>query len=198
MAKPSWSTVNPSSGSGNDTVSVGASVHTGRSQRSGSLTFKATGVTDIPVSVTQTAKPEFVTVENVSAAKGGGNVTISGVSNSSKLTFALGGGDITISLPGTYSAGGANTSNGAAIAGDPGATEQFNFALTVSVPANTTIAVKTRIITVAANGGQSASATITQAAGDPTLSVNPTTLTIDANGTQVSVSVTSNTNWSVE
>jgi hypothetical protein len=144
------------------------------------------------------AKPEFVSIENVSASKGGGNVTVTGTSNSSKLTFALGTGSLVISLPNTYSAGGTGTTNGATIAGDPGASAQFSFSLVISVPANTTTGALTKTVTVTANGGQQATSTISQAAGDPTLSVTPTSITLTAEGTAVSVTVTSNTNWTVE
>lgn len=197
MAKASWCTTTPESGSGNGTVNVGASVHTGRNQRTTSLTFKATGVTDQTVAVTQLAKAEFVTLTNVSASKGGGTVTMTGKTNSSKLTFSLGTGDLVVSLPASYSAGGASTANGSAISGDPGAAAEFEFSLEFSVPENTTTGELTKTVTVAANGGQTASATITQAAGDAALSLSASTITFDAEGTAKSITVTSNTNWTV-
>jgi hypothetical protein len=198
MAKPSWASTSPTSGSGNGTVNISGSTHTGRAQRSGALTYKASGVTDVSQSVTQEAKPEFVTIENISVGKGGGSVTVTGTSNSSKLNFALGIGAIVASLPSTYSAGGASTSNDAVITGDPGATAQYNFSITLTAAANGTTASRTQTLTVTANGGQSAQSTLSQAAGDPTLSVSPTSITLTAAGTAVSVTVTSNTNWSVE
>jgi hypothetical protein len=197
MAKPTWVTNSPTSGSGNGTVNISGTAHTGRVQRSGSDTFSATGVTDISLAIVQEAKAEFVTANNISAPKGGGTVTITGSTNSSKLNFALGAGNIAISLPTNYSAGGATTANNAAITGDPGAAAQFDFSIQVTVPANTTTAAMTRAITVTANGGQSATSTISQAAGDPTLSVSPTSITLTAAGTAVSATVTSNTNWTV-
>jgi hypothetical protein len=198
MAKPNWATNTPSSGSGNGTVNTSGTVHTGRVQRSGTNTYKATGVSDVPQTINQEAKPEFVTISDASASKAGGNVTITGTSNSSKLTFAFGTGGLAITLPGSYSAGGATTTNGATITGDPGASAQFNFSLTIAVPANATTGALSRVITVTANGGQQASATLTQAAGDPVLSINPSTITLTAAGTAVSTTVTSNTNWTVE
>jgi hypothetical protein len=198
MAKPSWATNTPSSGSGNGTVNTSGTEHTGRVQRSGINTYKATGVTDTLQTVNQEATPEFVNILDASAPKAGGSVTISGISNSSKLTFSLGTGNLTIALPGSYSAGGATTTNGATITGDPGATAQFNFSLTISVPANATTGALSRVITVTAAGGQQASATLTQAAGDPALSINPSVITLTAAGTAVSTTVTSNTNWTVE
>lgn len=198
MAKPTWVTTQPSSGSGNGTVQVSATAHTGRVQRTGELTYKADGADDVVQSVTQKGKAEFVTVENVSASKAGGSVTVKGKSNSSKLTFALGTGDITITLPNTYTAAGKSATNGTAINGDPGASAEFEFSLAVTVPANTTIAAKSRQITVTTAGGQSATSTISQAAGDAALEVLPASITLEADGTAVEVTVTSNTSWTVE
>lgn len=198
MAKPTWVTTQPSSGSGNGTVQVSATAHTGRVQRTGELTYKADGADDVVQSVTQKGKEEFVTVENVSASKAGGSVTVKGKSNSSKLTFALGTGNIIITLPNTYTAAGKSATNGTAISGDPGASAEFEFSLAVTVPANTTIAAKSRQITVTTAGGQSATSTISQAAGDAALEVLPASITLEADGTAVEVTVTSNTSWTVE
>ena len=198
MAKPQWVATQPSSGSMNGTVNVSGSKQTGRNQRSGKLTFKADGAPDVERPVNQAGRTEFVTVSDVSAPKGGGNVTITGKSNSSKLNFALGVGDITVTLPTNYSAGGATTPNNTAITGDPGASAEFEFSMTLAIPANSTVTNKSRKITITAAGGQTATSTISQAAGDPVLSVAPTSITLDAEGAAVAVTVTSNTNWTVE
>lgn len=197
MSKASWNNVNPSTGSGDVVVNVGGSVHTGRQQRVSTPTFKAVGVTDQVLTVTQKAKAEFVSISDVSAGKEGGNVTVTGKSNSSKLTFSLGAGDITLILPEKYSAAGAETTNGNAIEGDPGASAEFDFSLTITVPMNETTEPKTRAINVVAAGGQSASATVSQPAGDPVLTISPESVTIEADGTAVAVTVESNTNWQV-
>lgn len=198
MAKPSWVTPQPASGSNNGTINVSGAKHTGRTQRSGTLTFKASGTADVARPVNQAGRTEFVNVADVSAPKGGGNVTITGKTNSSKLNFALSTGDITITLPPTYIAGGATINNNTAITGDPGANAEFDFSMTIAIPANSTINPKDRKISVTAAGGQAVTSTISQAAGDPTLSVSPETIALDADGTAVAVTVTSNTNWTVE
>jgi hypothetical protein len=198
MAKAAWATTTPASGSESGTSNIAGSTHTGRLQRQTSLTIKASGVTDIPHVVTQEAKAEFVAIDNVSVAKGGGNVTVTGKSNSTKLKFVLGSGAVVASLPANYSAGGASTANDTAITGDPGATAEYAFSLTLSAAANGTTAARTQTLTVTATGGQSAQATISQAAGDPTLAVSPDSITLTAAGTAVAVTVTSNTNWTVE
>lgn len=147
------------------------------------------------LTVTQKAKAEFVTINNVSATKEGGNVTVTGKSNSSKLTFSLGAGDITVTLPEKFSAGGAETTNNTTIEGDPGASAEFDFSMTIAVPKNETTAPKTRAINVVAAGGQSASGTISQPEGDPVLTLSQNAVTIEADGTPVAITVISNTNW---
>ncbi|MDL2290385.1 hypothetical protein LJB95_03175 [Paludibacteraceae bacterium OttesenSCG-928-F17] len=198
MAKANWCIVNPNTGSGNGTVNVSANVHTGRVQRTTSLTFKAAGVTDKTVSVNQQAKAEYVILNDITAEKAGGIITMTGKTNSAKLTFSLGVGDLVVTIPNNYLAGGANTANGANIAGDPGATAEFDFSIQFTVPVNNTVDAKTKTITVTATGGQTKSATITQAAGDPVLSVSPASITLDADGSIVAVTVSSNTEWTVE
>jgi hypothetical protein len=201
MAKANWVVVNPSSCSGNKTINVSSSAeHTGRSARSTVLTITAANVEAKTVNVTQQGKPEFV--ENISdtatANKEGQNVTISGVSNSKKLTFSLGTGDLSISLPTTYTAGGITTNNGADITGDPGATTQYNWSIVINVPINNVTSEMSRQIIVTDEGGNTDICTLTQAACSATLSVDKNTIELTYQGTAVSFNVTSNTNWTIK
>jgi len=200
MAYASWLNPSKTSGSGDDTVSFSASEHTGRTARTTTATFSASGVESKVLSVTQSGKTEFVSIDSTaSVAKAGGSVTISGTSNSSKLTFSETGTDnIGISLPSSYTANSVSTNNGSAITGDPGASQEYSFSITITnIAANTTTSSKTSQITVTPNSGTAAVCNITQAAGDPTLSISPSSITIPAAGTAQSVSVTSNTSWSI-
>lgn len=200
MTKANWVVVNPTSGSGNKTVNVSSSAeHTGRSARTTVLTITAANVDSKTVNVTQQGKPEY-TINNsdtATAAKGGQNVTISGVSNSAKLTFSLGTGDLNISLPETYTAGGVSTTNGSAIAGDPGATAQYNWSIVITVGENATIEELSKQIIVTDEGGNTDTCTLTQTAGDATLSVSKTAIELTYQGTAVSFDITSNTSWTI-
>lgn len=201
MAKANWVRVNPASGSGNATVNVSSSAeHTGRKARTTVLTWKAANVQDVVRSVSQAGKPEYVDIADAASAdKAGKVVTISGVSNSSKLTFSLGLGDLTdISLPSTYVANSVNTANGAAISGDPGASAEYNFSIAITVPANNDIAAKTRQIIVEDEAGNRDVCTLTSAAGDAYVTVQEGTIELDYKGTAVPVSVQSNTTWTIE
>lgn len=201
MAKANWVRVNPASGSGDATVNVSSSTeHTGRKARTTTLTWKAANVQDVVRSVSQAGKPEYVDIADAASAdKAGKVVTISGVSNSSKLTFSLGLGDLTdISLPSTYVANSLNTNNGAAISGDPGASAEYHFSITITVPANNDIAAKTRQIIVEDEAGNRDVCTLTSAAGDAYVTVQEGTIELDYKGTAVPVSVKSNTTWTIE
>ena len=204
MAYASWASPNKTSGNGNDTVSWSASEHTGRSSRTTTATFSASGVESKTLTIVQSGKTEFVSFTSSTAAvdKTGGTLTITGTSNSSKLTFALTGTNgIGLTLPSSYTANSVSTTNDSAITGDPGATQQYTFSITFSnIGENTTISSKTSQLTVTPNSGSSdaVTCTITQAAGDAYLTISPTTITIPAAGTPAqSVAVSSNTNWSI-
>lgn len=200
MAKANWAVVNPSSGSGNKTINVSSSAeHTGRSARSTVLTITAANVEAKTVNVTQQGKPEFTNnnSDTATAVKGGQNVTISGVSNSKKLTFSLGTGDLNITLPASYTAGGVTTANGTAINGDPGATAQYNWSIVITVGENTTISSMSKQIIVTDEGGNTDTCVLTQAAGDAYLTVSKSAIELTYQGTAVSFNVESNTSWTI-
>jgi hypothetical protein len=200
MAKANWLKVDPSQGSGNATVKVSSTAeHTGRKARTTTLTWTAANVQDVTRNVSQAGKPEHVSIaESASADKAGKLVTISGISNSAKLTFSLGSGNLTdITLPSTYTANSVSTNNGAAISGDPGATAEYNFSIAITVPANTDISEKTRQIIVTNEAGDTAICTLRSAAGDAFVTVQEGTIELDYLGTAVSWSVESNTTWTI-
>ena len=200
MAKASWAVVEPSKGSGNKEVSVKSSAeHTGRLARTTVLTFKAAYCQDVQRTVNQAGKPEYVDIaESAAAEKTGKVVTISGVSNSKKLTFSLSTGDLDITLPDNYNANSTDTANGTEITGDPGALAAYNFSIAVTVPANETVDPKTRQIIVTDEGGHQDVCLLTVAAGDAYLRVAEGEINLDYQGTPVTVKVESNTEWTVE
>ena len=200
MAKANWVRVNPSSGSGNVNVNVSSTAeHTGRVARITTLTWKAANVANIERTVSQAGKPEYVDVADAASAdKAGKVVTISGVSNSKKLAFTLGTGDLAITLPSSYTANSVNTTNGANISGDPGAVAEYNFSISINVPANTSTTAKTRQIIVTDEGGHEDVCLLTSASGDAYVTVAEGVIELDYKGTAVTVEVKSNTTWSIE
>lgn len=194
-------TVDPVSGSGDQAVNFSGEKHTGRLQRTINLTVTTNGGAKKALVVNQAAAAEVVRSDspNASVQKTGGNVTITGKSNSTKLTFAVTPAEengLTLQLPASYTAAGKTTANGAVIADDPGATGEFVWSITISnVPANVTIEELTATLKVTAAGGQTANVTVTQAAGDSTIELDKETINLDVNGTQQTVNVTSNDSW---
>ena len=185
-------TVDPVSGSGDQAVNFSGEKHTGRLQRTINLTVTTNGGAKKAL-VVRSDSP------NASVQKTGGNVTITGKSNSTKLTFAVTPAEengLTLQLPANYTAAGKTTANGAVIADDPGAAGEFVWSITISdVPANVTIEELTATLKVTAAGGQTANVTVTQAAGDSTIELDKEIINLDVNGTQQTVNVTSNDSW---
>lgn len=194
-------TVDPVSGSGDQAVNFSGDKHTGRLQRTINLTVTTSGGAKKALVVNQAAAAEVVRSDspNVSVQKTGGNVTITGKSNSTKLTFAVTPAKkngLTLHLPANYMAAGKVTANGAIIADDPGAAGEFVWSITISnVPANATIEELTATLKVTAAGNQIANVTVTQAAGDSTIELDKGIINLDVNGTQQTVDVTSNDSW---
>lgn len=194
-------TVDPVSGSGDRAVNFSGEKHTGRLQRIINLTVTTNGGAKKALVVNQAAAAEVVRSDspNASVQKTGGNVTITGKSNSTKLTFSVTSAEengLTLQLPANYTAAGKTTANGAVIANDPGATGEFVWSISIAdVPANTKVDELVANLTVTAAGGQTANVTVTQAAGDSTIELDKETINLDVNGTQQTVDVTSNDSW---
>ena len=174
-------TLTPKTGTGNAKVSISCSERTGRVDTSPvTFTAKMNGFSvSKSVSVVQKGKPEFVTVNNSAVAvdKKGETVTITGVSNTSKLSFSCAADEVTFS---SYTANGASATNGVAIAGDPGASAQFAFSIPVTISANTTASSKSYTLNVVTEGGQRTAVVLTQIASDftydLTLTASPTSI----------------------
>ena len=199
MAKASWVLVNPSAGQGNASVAVSSSAeHTGRVARQTTLTITAADCEDVYVSVNQQGKQCYVAVpETATAQKAGQTVTIEGISNAELLNFTLGSGNLVVELPANYTAAGVETPNNTAIAGDPGATAEYNFSMKIVVPANESVEELTKQVIVSDGDGHSDIITIKQAAGDAHLSVSKNSIELDYLGTAVSFDVVSNTSWTI-
>lgn len=199
--------VSPDSGSGNTQLTLKAQTPNLGNRVIKSATFNATapGVSQPATFVANLQpKPEFVTFDNgseQSVPKSGGSVTITGKSNSSKLTFTKGSGDIISANISSvnYTAGGKQTVNGVAIEGDPGASAQYNFSIVLTATENGTVDDRNQQIIVTAAGGSSITATITlkQSAGDAFISVEPTEIDVPQDGSEVQVQVSTNTTFTV-
>lgn len=150
-----WLLLNKSTGQGDDTVAITSSIpYSGRTDRIGSVSVGATGLTNRIITVTQKGRPEYIQIQSaITVTADGGEVIIVGKTNSSKLTFSLGIGDIVIPIPSTYLANSVITSNGALISGDIGTLNEFDFSIALNIPINNiTNSVSRNIIATTANG----------------------------------------------
>ena len=174
MAKDLWLTVNPMSGKGNATLSNSGTLHTGRLTRSTTVTASVIGLNaGKSYAVNQEPSLESIVFDKTSfnVSEDASTVTITGKSNSPKITFSLDtGNNIPITLPTTYTANEVETSNGSAIAGDPGAKAEFSFSIAISIPKNTVGQRVGKILAVGSDVEIKAQATITQATSSYTVS----------------------------
>lgn len=196
--------VNPSSGSGDTTLQVKAEVANRGNRVAQTATFEVEGAGVVEKKqfvARHLPAAEFIEFDTLKPAidKGGGTVTLTGKSNSSKITFSKGTGDIigaNISAI-KFTANGAEATSGIAISGDPGAKAKYSFSLILTAAANETIKARTQQIIAMASGGQKATATLSQTAGDPFIEVLPTTVDVPQNGSTVQVTVDTNTTFTV-
>lgn len=196
--------VSPSTGSGDTTLQVKAEIANRGNRVSQLATFEVEGTgvaTKKQFIANHLPAAEFIEFDNKNPAvdKGGGTVTLTGKSNSKKITFSKGAGDIIgASLTAIkFTANGAAATSGTAISGDPGAKAKYSFNLTLTAAANETIKARTQQIIAIADGGQKATVTLNQTAGDPFIEVAPTSIDVPQDGSAVQVSVDTNTTFTV-
>lgn len=196
--------VNPSSGSGDTTLQVKAEVVNRGNRLVQVATFEVegTGVAEKKQFVANhLPAAEFIEFDNSSPAvdKEGGTISLTGKSNSQKITFSKGAGDIIDADIAAieFIANGASATSGVAIAGDPGAKAKYLFSLILTAAANETIEARTQQIIATASGGQKATATLNQTAGDPFIEVAPTSVDVPQDGSAVQVTVDTNTTFTV-
>lgn len=196
--------VSPSTGSGDTILQVKAETANRGNRVAQTATFEVVG-TGVAEKKQFVAKhlpaSEFIEFDNTKPAvdKDGGTITLTGKSNSQKITFSKGtGGIIQASLTSIkFTANGAEATNGTSISGDPGAKAKYIFSLTLTASANETIEARTQQIIATANGGQKATVTLNQTAGDPFIEVTPTSIDVPQNGSTVQVTVDTNTTFTV-
>lgn len=185
-----------------DSVSVACSTrHTGRVVRNiGKITITPSGGGSAKeVTLKQAAAAEAITIaSNVTGRPASGETyTITGTSNSSGLTFTTTGGG---TLAASYSAATVSaTTNGAAITGDPGSASTYNWSMKLTIPVNNDAAIKTYTVTAKSisNASVTKSIEIKQSAAAVTFNVSPTELTFAATGETKTVTVTTNTSYTV-
>ena len=201
MSKSSWCTVSPASGTGNKTVSVSGTAHTGRVQRETDVTVETT--TGSPkqtkvITVTQQPLAEFIsgtTLYEIAFDRQG--IGFRGYSNSKKLTLTFSGMITTLR---NFKVNDVESESGVNIAGDPGATAQYSWYLeAIGWGTNTTISKRTGTVTLTCEDTSKALVvTIQQDEGQASLTVSTELVTLSAAGTaDMQLNITSNASWTI-
>lgn len=191
-AKPSWITLSAVEGSGNSQVNVTAPAYKGREGRSGSITVAVEDLTE-DVAIQQSGSNIWdVTTKSLAFVKTGEAKKFTGNANLASITFAVDSDASAWLTAGKLVVATKQYNSDTAIEGDPGASNVYAFEITFTAAANPTVSARSGHITV--NGQKY---TVTQAAGDATLSVSPTSLTFKAAGETKQITITTNTAWTI-
>lgn len=205
---PSYLSWIPKTGTGNAQIKINSvKPYTGRENRSTLVPGKIVGKTNaVTVTVIERAADEFITPDSstINATKGGETIHVTGKSNSKLLTFKwktnFGIANVT-----AFKVNSSTTAtSGTAIIGDPGATGEYTYDVTVVVPKNNTIEARSATLEIKGEGSTVVKTiTITQALGDSYLYLNlqnatTATVTIPKGGGEQTLSVLSNDKWTFE
>lgn len=205
---PSYLSWVPKTGTGNTQIKINSvNPYTGRADRSTKVTGKIIGKdNEVTVTVLEKAADEFITPDSltINVAKGGETIHVTGKSNSKLLTFTwktnFGIADVTSFKINSS----ATATSGTNINGDPGATGQYTYDVTVVVPENKTIKVRSATLKIEGESKDVVKTiTITQALGDSYLYLNSEgttteTVTIPKGGGEQTLNVLSNDEWTFE
>jgi hypothetical protein len=195
----------PGSGSGDTQLTLKAKTANlgNRLNQTDNFTITAPGVSpNKQFAAILQAAAEFISFDDGAEAavpKEGGSVVLDGMSNADTITFSKAAGAIiTDDIAAiSYQANGAAATSGTAIPSDPGATKKFAFVLTLEAAENTTISERTQQITATTKGTKTATITLKQAAGDPYLNIDKTSVNVPQDGSGVTIAVTTNTTFTV-
>lgn len=205
---PSYLSWVPKTGTGNAQIKINSTTpYKGRSNRTTKISGKIVGKSNsVTVIVVETAAAEYITPDGLSinVAKDGETIKVTGKSNSKILTFTW-KTNFGLSTVTSYKVNGSVTAiSGITITGDPGATGEYTYDVTVVVPKNETIKARSATLEIKGEGTSVVKTiTITQALGDSYLYLNlqgtPTAIvTIPKGGGEQTLSVLSNDEWTFE
>lgn len=205
---PSYLSWVPKTGTGNQQITINSTTpYKGRSDRTTKISGKIVGKSNsVTVTVVETAAAEYITPDSLSinVTKNGETIHVTGKSNSKILTFAW---KTNFDLPAVTSYkvnSSVNAISGTAISGDPGAKAEYTYDVTIVVPKNETITVRSATLEIKGEGASVVKTiTITQALGDSYLYLNSqgtttATITIPAGGGTQILKVLSNDKWTFE
>lgn len=172
-----WVTVSTDAGSGNTAITATINeVNTSRVSRTAVLKGTTAHDAEATANIVQGSKGEFVSFYPIiyTMTNSATSVTLTGKSNSKRLTFSLPAigetqnQQLFLTLPGTYTATLGTSSqtviNGQDLGTDYGVTAEYDFSITLTInDAGSPNTERTEMVYVSSYGGAMASATVTQA-----------------------------------
>lgn len=171
-AVPSWITIGTPSGTNDGESTIQVKAYTGRKDRSATVTAQTSGGATDTSTVNQSGKPAHITIATKTYSIGatGGSVEITGTSNVASLALVgstrISGAvyKLTVNEVADKSWNGSNDTQ---VDGDPGASADYSFKLSITYPANNTESAKKDVFAVKTAEGNvtSGDITITQTAG---------------------------------
>lgn len=205
---PSYLSWVPKTGTGNAQIKINSKTpYKGRSNRTTEISGKIVGKSNsVTVTVVETAAAEYITPDglSISVKKGGETIHVTGKSNSKILTFKW-NTNFGIANVTSFKVNGSTTAtSGTAITGDPGATGEYTYDVTIVVPKNETIKARSATLEIKGEGSTVVKTiTITQALGDSYLYLNSqgtttATVTIPTGGGEQTLKILSNDEWTFE
>lgn len=205
---PSYLSWVPKTGTGNAQIKIDSvSPYTGRADRSTAISGKIVGKSNaVTVTVLEKATDEFITPNSltINVVKGGETIHVIGKSNSKLLTFTWKTNFGIASVTSFKVNNSTTATSGTAIANDPGATGEYTYDVTVVVPKNETIKVRSATLEIKGVGSAVVKTiTITQALGDSYLYLDSQgtttkTVTIPKGGGEQTLRILSNDTWTFE
>lgn len=168
-------TATPSSGTGNEMLTITGVERTGRNNAQVSFTATLDKFPSIKKSfdVVQKGKPEFITLNDssITVANIGESIVLTGVSNSARLTATFSNGQMAL-ISNYYKANGVDVKNGESIPSDPGSSAQYTFEIAVDLRENPNAQSRQGVFTITTANGESASCVFTQNASVFTYSLS--------------------------
>lgn len=205
---PSYLSWVPKTGTGNAQIKINSvKPYTGRMDRSTSVPGKIVGKSNaVTVTVLEKAADEFITPDalTINVAKGGETIHVTGKSNSKLLTFIWETKFGIASIKSFKVNGSITATSGTDITGDPGATREYTYNATITIPKNETIEARSATLKIKGEGSTVfKTITITQALGDSYLYLNSqdtttATVIIPKGGGEQILDVLSNDTWTFE
>lgn len=176
-AIPSWLTIGTSSGTNDGESTVQASAYTGREDRNATITAETSGGATDTATINQSGKPAHITIatKTYSVGASGGSIEIIGTSNVASLSLSgstrISGATYKLTVNEVEDSSW-NGNSDTQVDGDPGASADYSFKLSITYPANNSDSSRQDIFTLETAEGDvtSGNITVTQSIGIKTYS----------------------------